>query len=284
MKSVILLANPEKPAAEAALLRVRSELARYPIRIVVAQDGLLAEASDTLMLVVFGGDGTLLAAARSYAATSIPILPIHVGRFGFITESDSSQVSVLVENALNNTLEVHTRAMLSASVWLDDRLIATSPAVNDVVVAGSTRRLVDLTVLIDDLRVATYAADGVIVASPTGSTGYALSAGGPLVHPDVQAILITPIAAHTLSARSLLIPTTSIVCLEVPSAGRGSVDATIDGQVTLAVPPGGRVTIQQNPAKLTLVKGTGMTFYAKVTARWGLGERRNATVDNTNSH
>lgn len=284
MPFVILLANRDKVAAADALIRVKSELERHRVDVHIASTDQPIDTAGALMLVVFGGDGTLLAAARMYAATGIPILPIHVGRFGFITESDSTQVWTHVKSALDGALEVHTRAMLYASVECAGKVISASPAVNDVVVACSARRLVDLDVHVDDDLVAGYAADGIVVASPTGSTGYALSAGGPLMHPDVQGILITPIAAHTLSARSLVIPLDGVVRISVPSGGRGVVDATIDGQVTLSVPSDGRVFIRKNRHGLVLVKGTGMTFYEKVRHRWRLGERRTATPDSNNTH
>jgi NAD+ kinase len=284
MPFVILLANQDKVAASDAQIRVRNELERHQVEVRIASTEMPISTDGALMLVVFGGDGTLLAAARMYAYTGVPILPIHVGRFGFITESDSTQVWSHVKSALEGALEVHTRAMLYASVECEGEVISASPAVNDVVVACSSRRLVDLDVHVDDDLVAGYAADGVVVASPTGSTGYALSAGGPLMHPDVQAMLITPIAAHTLSARSLVIPMEGVVRISVPNGGRGVVDATIDGQVTLAVPPNGRVYIRKNRHGLVLVKGTGMTFYEKVRHRWRLGERRTATPDNNNTH
>ena len=284
MPFVILLANQDKVAAADALVRVKHELERHHVDVRIASPDAPIDTAGALMLVVFGGDGTLLAAARMYASTGLPILPIHVGRFGFITESDSTQVWSHVQSALDGALEVHTRAMLYASVECGGEVISSSPAVNDVVVACSTRRLVDLDVHVDDDLVASYAADGVVVASPTGSTGYALSAGGPLMHPDVQAMLITPIAAHTLSARSLVIPMDGNVRISVPVGGRGVVDATIDGQVTLTVPADGRVLIRRNRHGLVLVKGTGMTFYEKVRHRWRLGERRIATPDSNITH
>jgi NAD+ kinase len=266
MPFVILLANRDKVAASDALLRVQAELERHHIDVRVSSPDEVIDTNGALMLVVFGGDGTLLAAARMYAETGVPILPIHVGRFGFITESDSTQVWSHVKSALDGALEVHTRAMLYASVECEGQVISASPAVNDVVVACSSRRLVDLDVHVDGDLVAGYAADGVVVASPTGSTGYALSAGGPLMHPDVQAMLITPIAAHTLSARSLVIPMSGVV------------------QISVAVPTDGRVVIRRNRHGLVLVKGMGMTFYEKVRHRWRLGERRIATPDHNNTH
>lgn len=222
MPCVILLANQDKAAAADALIRVQSELERHRVDVRVASPHKPIDTSGALMLVVFGGDGTLLAAARLYASTGVPILPIHVGRFGFITESDSTQVWSHVRSALDGALEVQTRAMLHASVECAGDIVSASHAVNDVVVACSSRRLVDLDVHVDDDLVAGYAADGVVVASPTGSTGYALSAGGPLMHPDVQAMLITPIAAHTLSARSLVIPLDGVVQISVPLGGAWS--------------------------------------------------------------
>jgi len=176
---VILLANQDKVAASDALIRVRTELERHRVDVRIAAPDKPVATEGALMLVVFGGDGTLLAAARMYASTGVPILPIHVGRFGFITESDSTQVWSHVASALEGALEVHTRAMLYASVECEGKVISASSAVNDVVVACSSRRLVDLDVHVDNDLVAGYAADGVVVASPTGSTGYALSIDAP---------------------------------------------------------------------------------------------------------
>lgn len=274
--SVGLHANADKPAARAAASRLGADLARRGIPTFVWQDGAPDVIATAALLVVFGGDGTLLAVARKAAPLGVPLLPVHLGRFGFVTEVSVDALLPAVEAALSGACVVQERMILEATLKraantdvVDERLLA----VNDIVVAGRAVRMVHVRATIGDEPVATYAADGVIVASPTGSTGYSLSAGGPLVHPAVSALIVTPIAPHTLSARTLLVPDTEVVCLTVEGETRHAVAVTADGQDEVGLSIGDTVQVRRAPCTLRLVTVGGPSFYQKVRSRWHLGER-----------
>ncbi|MFM7321493.1 MAG: NAD(+)/NADH kinase [Armatimonadota bacterium] len=270
---VVLHANPDKPDALAAADRLAEFLNRRGIAWSRLSD-LGDDCAAVPLAVVFGGDGTLLSAARRIAPRGIPILPVHLGRFGFITEVAENGVETAVVDALEGRSRIHERLMLSAEIV---RAMGDSTtrllAVNDVVVASRAVRMARIMAVIDDEPVADYAADGVIVASPTGSTAYSLSAGGPLVHPDVPALIVTPIAAHTLSARSLIVPADSAVSLRFHGDHRDPVVASADGQDEIPLSPGDTVRVSRCRWNLRLVDAGGPGFFEKIRLKWDLGGR-----------
>ena len=297
MPTVGLLINETKPAALeaarrlAATLRERgvSVLARELVAERIGQPGCAPAPDDEIaesdFVVVFGGDGTLLAAARLVAPHGTPLLGIHLGHFGFITEAPPEGLLSAVDDALEGRATVEERMMLSGQVirragspanetdqcTLPDALLG----MNDMVVASSAVRIVHVTTRIGDDLLATYAADGVIVASPTGSTGYSLSAGGPLVHPSVPGLIVTPICPHTLNARALVIPDTETVHLTVEahsSQGDGAV-ISVDGQIGTPLSPGDAVVIRRSPYRVKILSIGGPNFYQKIRSKWHYGER-----------
>lgn len=239
-----------------------------------ADDSALA-ASD--FVVVLGGDGTLLGAARLLAPYNTPILAVHLGRFGFITEVAPEKMIPSVEMALSRNCRVEERMMLSGIVRPlgEDRESEPSEllAMNDIVVASGAVRMVRVRAHIGDELLATYAADGVIVASPTGSTGYSLSAGGPLVHPSAPALIITPISPHTLSARALIVPDTETVHLTVEGEARDMAVASVDGQIEIPLLPGDTVSVSRSPHRVRLLSTDGPSFYQKIRDRWYYASR-----------
>jgi NAD+ kinase len=295
--TVGLLINETKPAALeagrrlAATLRERgvSVLARDLVAQRIAQAGCAPAADEVIaetdFVVVFGGDGTLLAAARLVAPHGTPILGIHLGHFGFITEAPPESLLSAVDAVLEGRATIEERMMLSGQVLrrdgagpseedqctLPDALLG----MNDMVVASSAVRMVHIVTRIGDDLLATYAADGVIVSSPTGSTGYSLSAGGPLVHPSVPGLIITPICPHTLNARALVIPDTETVHLTVEPHSSQSDGAVIsvDGQIETPLHPGDSVIIRRSPHRVKILSVGGPNFYQKIRSRWHYGER-----------
>ena len=295
MPVVGLLINESKPEALAA--------ARQLARTLGARDGVsvrtiasTAEKIDELrcsapgeavagsdFVVVLGGDGTLLAAARTLAPLGTPILGVHLGRFGFIAETDPEQLLGAVETVLRGEARIEERAMLACAVVRggDGTRDELPLGMNDVVVRSSAARLLRVRTAVghDGSRaeadeVATYAADGVIVASPTGSTSYSLSAGGPLVQPTAPVLLITPICPHTLNARSLIVPDTATVHLSVAERDpRDTVIATVDGQVEVSLRADDRVEVRRAPRAARLLTVGGPNFYQKLRDRWHYGER-----------
>ena len=192
----------------------------------------LIAASD--LVVVLGGDGTLLSVARSMDAHEIPILAINFGSLGFITEITLEEIFTSLESVLAGTATSQKRIMIDIDVVREGERFASHRALNDAVLTkGALARIIDIDVKIDHHFVATYKADGLIISTPTGSTAYALSAGGPVVYPTLGAMLITPIASHTLTFRSLVVPDNVTVEMSL-KATQESVFLTIDGQVRTA--------------------------------------------------
>ncbi len=270
-----LLANDSKPAAQEAAAGLAQQLKQRGIAIRMAPQHNDDEIAQSDFIVVFGGDGTVLAAARLVAERGTPLLAIHLGRFGFVTEASPDNLEEAVTAALDGHCEVHERMLLSGAILRGGSKIPETHvlAVNDIVVASGAVRMVHVHTRVGDDAIATYAADGVIVSSPTGSTGYSLSAGGPLVHPDVRALMITPIAPHTLSARTLLVPDTETISMTVEAQTRDAVAVTADGQTGLSLSPGDTVEVSRAPYNVRLLAAGGPNFYQKIRSRWHYAER-----------
>ncbi|MCX6365691.1 MAG: NAD(+)/NADH kinase [Armatimonadetes bacterium] len=270
-----LIANDSKPAAQEAAAGLAQQLKQHGVSVRMAPQHNDDEIAQSDFVVVFGGDGTVLAAARMVAERGTPLLAIHLGRFGFVTEASPDNLDEAVAMALEGKCEVHERMLLEGTIYRGGSSVPDQQmlAVNDIVVASGAVRMVHVHTCVGDDAIATYAADGVIVSSPTGSTGYSLSAGGPLVHPDVRALMITPIAPHTLSARPLLVPDTETISLTIEAQTRDAVAVTADGQTGLSLTPGDTVTVSRAPFNVRLLAAGGPNFYQKIRSRWHYAER-----------
>jgi NAD+ kinase len=227
-------------------------------------------------VLVLGGDGTILATARLCAPCATPMLPVHLGRFGFLTEVAPTELTMALDDLLDGGYRTEERLMLAGEAVRDGhvREQASVLALNDIVVAnGPLSRVLHLRLMVDGKYVTTYAADGVIVATPTGSTAYSLSAGGPLVHPSLHTLLVTPICAHALTARPLLIPPDSEVSVRVEDDPHDIVRVTIDGQIGFPLQPGDEIRVRraEHPAKILSVGGAD--FYDKLQNKLHWGER-----------
>jgi len=243
----------------------------------------LAETAD--FVVVFGGDGTLLSAARTLAPYGKPILGVHLGHFGFLTQVAPEDLYRAVDAVLDGDCEVEERVMLEATITRRPSedggqnsgppvVCETLTGMNDVVVASGAVRMVYVETRISGRLLATYAADGVIVATPTGSTGYSLSAGGPLVHPASPVFVINPICPHTLNARPLVIPNTETVRLSIEAHRSDTMGVvSIDGQIEEPLAPGDTVDVRRAPHTVHLLNVGGPDFYHKIRGRWRYGER-----------
>ena len=205
-------------------------------------------------VLVLGGDGTILATARLCAPCATPMLPVHLGRFGFLTEVAPTELALALDDLLDGAYHIEERMMLSGEAVQGGQVReqASVLALNDIVVAnGPLSRVLHLSLAVDGKYVTTYAADGVILATPTGSTAYSLSAGGPLVHPSLQTLLVTPICAHALTARPLLIPPDAEISVTVEDDPHDIVRVTIDGQLGFPLQPGDEIRVRRAtyPAK-----------------------------------
>lgn len=228
-------------------------------------------ASKVHLLIVLGGDGTLLAAARVAAPHGVPILPVNLGGLGFLTSVTLDELYPTLELVLEGRHRVSERAMLSVELLRGSGVAEKQHALNDAVInKGALARMVDLDLQIDGTYVCRYRADGLIVSTPTGSTAYSLSAGGPIIYPTVDAFVVTPICPHALSDRPLVVPDT--VKIEVDFEGGGEpVYLTVDGQIGIELTGGDRVRVTKAAEKLKLVRAPKKTFYEVLRnkLKWG---------------
>ncbi len=183
------------------------------------------------MIIVFGGDGTIISVSRLVADKGIPILGVNIGGLGFLTAVQKDDLYEVLEKVLSGGCPVEERMMLNACVYRHSECIADNIVMNDVVVnKGALARIIDLEAYIDHTYVSTFKADGLIVSTPTGSTGYALSAGGPIVYPTLNSIILAPICPHTLTNRPIILPDNVQIEIMLKSLNE-DVFLTLDGQV-----------------------------------------------------
>ena len=228
-------------------------------------------AEETDLVLVLGGDGTLLSAAREVAPRGKPVLPINLGSLGFLTSFTLDELYPVLEETLAGKLVASERVMLKATLLRGGKAVEEQCVLNDAVInKGALARMTEVRLSLDGEFVCRYRADGLIVSTPTGSTAYSLSAGGPIVHPSVEAIVITPICPHTLSDRPLVIRDSCVVelsLLETPD----SVYLTLDGQKGVELATGDQVRITRAEEKLKLIQPPRKTYYdiLRSKLKWG---------------
>ena len=228
-------------------------------------------AVDAEIVIVFGGDGTFLRAAEYARAADAPLIGVNLGRVGFLAETEPEAVDDTIKHILDRSYVVEHRLAVEATVFgPTGEQLATTWALNEVSVEKATRtRVLDVALLVDGRQLTSFGCDGVLCATPTGSTAYAFSAGGPVVWPEVEALLVVPTSAHALFARPLVTPPTSVLTVAIAEYGEGAV-VCADGRRTLAVPAGGRVDVvrSERPVHVARVHSTG--FGDRLVARFRL--------------
>ena len=214
------------------------------------------------LIVTFGGDGTILRAARMAALQGTPILSVNLGRFGFLAEAQPDQVAEVMEAVLSGDYWLEERIMLHAELRRSEQVVASHEALNDVVIGHSTiSRVVRLAAYLDGEHVADYAADGLIVATATGSTAYSLAAGGPIMHPLLRDMLLTPIAPHRALERSLVVPAQCRI--EIHLSTENAAVLAVDGQIETQLANGDRVEISVSPHVCNLVRTQSTTYFGR---------------------
>jgi NAD+ kinase len=227
--------------------------------------------SNLSCVVVLGGDGTFLSAIRWIQDTGIPILGINLGAFGFLTESSANKVFPIMEDVISGSYNTEERILLSATVLRGGEAVTCQTVLNDVVVnKEALARIAHIKTYIDDYYLTTFKADGLIVATPTGSTAYSLSAGGPIVHPSLKTIILTPICPFTLTNRPLIVPDTAVVKIELDERD-ANVFLTFDGQVGLNVTHEDAIVIEKAPHTILMLRPAGLRYrdVLKAKLRWG---------------
>jgi NAD+ kinase len=228
-------------------------------------------AQDAEVLLVLGGDGTLLSAAKEAAPRGIPVLPINMGSLGFLTSFTVDELYPALEEMLAGKQSISERVMLQVERIENGKSAVPQRVLNEAVVnKGALARMIEVELFIDAAYVCRYRADGLIVATPTGSTAYSVSAGGPIVHPSVGAFLITPICPHTLSDRPIVVQDTSVVELKLTAAAE-SVFLTLDGQTGIPMRAQDQVRITRAPERLKLIQPPQKTYFEilRNKLKWG---------------
>jgi len=275
---VLLVGKRDSPRADAAVRRIARFLESRKVTVVYEAATARAVGARPVrdlegvgLCVVVGGDGTLLAAARQLAGRPVPILGVNLGGLGFMAETGPAHAVARLRQVLQGRHEVGRRMTLEATLLRGGRERLTQAALNDVVIAKSAiARMIDLKVTIDRNVVTTYRADGLIVSTPTGSTAYSLSAGGPIIHPEMDALVISPICPHTLTMRPLVVPATAQVELTLGSDG-SRVYLTIDGQVGQLLESGDRVRVRRGLSEVLMVRSRRLNYFdvLRRKLRWG---------------
>jgi NAD+ kinase len=231
------------------------------------------DASPADLYVVIGGDGTLLSVARSITSRPRPILGVNVGGLGFLTETSLAEMEDVLGEILEGRYGVDRRMMLQATLRREGRTIARQTVLNDVVInKGALARIIDLQLTIDKKFVTTYKADGLIVSTPTGSTAYSLSAGGPIIDHSMEALLISPICPHTLTMRPLVVSERSLVEV-VLRTDKTETYLTLDGQVGHPMRAGDRVQVRRDRSHVLMVRSRRKNYFEVLRHKLRWGER-----------
>lgn len=242
----------------------RLELPRH-LEYVPLKEGL-AQAD---ILVCFGGDGTILHAAKDANAYGVPILGVNMGSVGFMAELENGELGQLAKLA-KGKYNIEGRMMLDVTVNRGGRTIFRDVALNDAVVTkGAVARVIELAVYGDKVLISELAGDGVILSTPTGSTGYAMSAGGPIVEPTAENIIFTPICAHSLHAKAVVLGSERLISVRLGKDSRKSAYLSVDGGRAFKLTAGDRVEVAKAPNRTNLVKLTGRSFYEVLNQKLG---------------
>ncbi len=222
---------------------------------------MIGEVSD--LIIVVGGDGSLLAAARTLARFDVPVLGVNRGRLGFLTDVSPDEIEQRVGEVLDGHYRIEKRFLLDVTVKHNGEPNGTADALNDVVVnSGTSAKMIEFELYIEGEFVYRQRSDGLIVSTPTGSTAYSLSAGGPIMHPRLDAIVLVPMFPHTLSSRPIVVDGNSEIKIVICESGGVQLPVTCDGQVNLMAQRGDAVYVTKKPHKLKMIHPLAHSFYA----------------------
>lgn len=225
------------------------------------------------VILVFGGDGTFLGMARLACKHGTPILGINLGGLGFLTEVTVEELYPMMQRIIEGDYDVEERQMLLTTIRREKNIIGSYEVLNDVVInKGAVARIIDLAIYIDDSHVTTYRADGIILSTPTGSTAYSLSAGGPIVHPRIPVTIITPICPHTLTNRPLVVSSDMKVEIKVTTQEPDTY-LTLDGQIGVRLNTGDIIEVKRTETSVKLIKSPYRDFFTILKTKLMWGER-----------
>jgi NAD+ kinase len=273
-KRMLILVNQSKPGVAEQVAGLKDWFAQRVevVGIFSACEPLPGGALRADLCVVFGGDGTLLSAARALAGTAIPLLGVNMGKLGFLAEFDIEHMRKHFDEILAGEIAATSRLMLEVRVHTSPSAeLFASPAANDVAIsAGPPFRMIDLAVTQAGETVGRYTGDGLIVSTPTGSTGYNMSAGGPILAPTLDAVTITPIAPHTLALRPIVVRSDECIRVVAERVNPGTT-AIIDGQLSCSLANGGWVEVRRAETPVRIIPHPGRPFFHTLARKlqWG---------------
>ena len=282
IRVVGIVAKPRSSRAAAVLPELTAWLAARGIDVLLDQEaaeympaakGLTRGevATCAQLVIVLGGDGTLLSTARAAAGRDVPLFAVNLGGLGFLTAIKVDELYHQLQRALAGDFQIEHRGMLATELWRGERRLTANQALNDMVLSkAEIARMIDLEVRIDGSLLCAYKADGLIIATPTGSTAYSLSAGGPIIYPTVSAFAITPICPHSLTNRPVIVPDQSVIEVTIPAEVH-SAYMTIDGQIGETVLRGDRIVCRRAEPSISLVHPPEMVFFdvLREKLKWG---------------
>lgn len=259
--------HPTSPLAAEALEELRTIAGAVGVHLVDA-----TEAQPADLIVSLGGDGTMLRAAREAMSRGVPLLGVNLGRMGFLASAEAGNLKTAIEALQSGDFTVEPRMMLDGVATLKGILLASAVALNEIVVEKPIpSKVVEVDVSVGDEEVARYTADGFIVATSTGSTAYSLSAGGPVVEPDLNVMVLTPVCPHSIRWRSLVVAPTRPVRVTLVEGGAA---LSADGQPIAQLPPGATVTVTPHAESLQLIRLKDDGFFLRFKSRFGPGSYR----------
>lgn len=230
-------------------------------------------AAHSDLVIVLGGDGTLLKVAGIVHPHEVPILGVNLGSLGFLTETTLEDLYPTLEHVLNGKYEIENRMLLNAGVLRDGKKVENFNVLNDIVInKGALARIVNLEVFVNDQHMTSYRADGLIIASPTGSTAYSLSAGGPIIHPGISALVLSPICPFALTNRPIVIPDSSTIKVQLTTRNEDEdVRITLDGQKGCPMKSGDILEVKKSEIPVKLVQARGKNYYQMLRKKlnWG---------------
>lgn len=265
MKNIALNINSSKFIDEGVIESIRNKIQKYfkDSNIVVYKDSRGLDSENTRkidMVVVLGGDGTILRAARSVSKFQVPILGVNMGHLGFLTAVEVSELEEAIKKLSLKKYRIEDRMMLRCEIKDRDQTKVYN-SLNDVVISRRPlARILNSTIYIDNELYTTFNSDGIIVSTPTGSTGYALSAGGPIIYPTLEAISLTPICPHSMQNRSIMIESKSEICINVDDKNE-NLFLTLDGQKGIEIDGFRKITIRKSEFKCKLIRINGYNYF-----------------------
>ncbi|MEO5982589.1 MAG: NAD kinase [Pedococcus sp.] len=286
-RRILLVAHPRRREAHDLATAVAKSLHAAGIEVVMQPDEAVTlgltdhpgvrlataenPAKDCELICVLGGDGTILRGAEMSRGSGAPLLGVNLGHVGFLAEAEREDISSTVEHIVARTYTVEERMTLEVTAHVDGTPVYSSWALNEVTVEKANReRMLEVVAEVDGRPLTTWGCDGVVVATPTGSTAYAFSAGGPVVWPDVEALLLVPISAHALFARPLVLGPHSHLALEVVPGTLGTGALWCDGRRAVDLPPGARIQVVRSDIPVRLARLSRSPFTDRLVAKFDL--------------